>query len=118
MSKQQPSESTTLNMAARFFEKALVIIRPAYMKLLVVLIFAMLLAFFIFRDYTDRNLGLVLFVVVVMLFACLTAVLEYTKIKLRYINITVAELKGEFRDAVMEQQEKELARTAPRSKRQ
>jgi hypothetical protein len=84
MNEQQPSESKIPQTFAVFFEKALDVIEPPFMKLLVVFAVVVLLALLLVCSRINPGWGLVLVVVVVLLFACLAAVLQYAEMRLQY----------------------------------
>ena len=91
MSKQQPPENKALlpeviPALVTFFETALNVIKPSFMKLLVVFAVVVLLALLIVNETNSPVLAFALVVVVVLIFAFLAFALQlqYTEIRFRY----------------------------------
>lgn len=105
MGKQQPTVNNVLLRFASFFEAALKIVGPPYMKLFVVLGVVVLLALLLVKDQVDPGLGLELVVAVVLVFAFLVAILQYVEMRFRYSKRTEEELKKALREAVTELEE-------------
>jgi hypothetical protein len=113
MSKQQPSKNKVLLGFASFFERALDIIRPPFMKLLVVLVVAVLVYLLFKRESISQDLGLVLLVVVVLTFAFLAAALQYVDMRFRYSKRTEEQLKDALRDTVLDLQKERIGQISP-----
>jgi ABC-type transport system involved in cytochrome bd biosynthesis fused ATPase/permease subunit len=102
--EQPPSDSAILKVLLAFFEKAIDVLKPPVMKFFVVLSVALLLAFALARDKVDSELGFVLIIVVIVLFALIAGALEYAEKKFQYAKRTEEELKRALRDTVIELQ--------------
>jgi|GEM_PF-3365945 len=106
-SKKQPLKNSFLFIPLSFFEKALDVIKPPHMKLLTVFIVAVLSIAFLQKECANYTLRLVLVVVVVLVFACLSAFLQYAEMRFRYSLRTQEELKKALREEIMEKLRKE-----------
>jgi hypothetical protein len=110
MKEKSSLRSKALLTMAVFFEETLSVLRPSVVKLLVVLVVAVLLAFYFVRKNIDPALGLGLVIVVALLFACLAAALQYAGMRFRYAQRTEEQLKSALRETVLELQEKKMGR--------
>jgi c-di-AMP phosphodiesterase-like protein len=104
MTKAQSSDSKVVLGFSKFFEKALEVIRPPFMKLIVVFVVVLLLALFLLKRDIDPTLGFALVAVVVLILASLAAALHYAEMKLRYLRRTEEQLKSALRQVVTELQ--------------
>lgn len=114
MDEQRSLVREVLLRFASFFERALDIIEPPFMKLLVVLAVVVLLSLVFAQDKISAALGVVLLVVVVLVFALLVAALQYAEMRFHYIKRTEEELKKALRDTVTELQLQEGKMEQPR----
>jgi Flp pilus assembly protein TadB len=117
MTGQRPSENKGVMVRvvlafATFFERALDVLKPPIMKFFVVLAVTVLLYLLLERNIS-RNLGPLLLVAVILVFAFLVFTLEYTQIRFRYAQRTEEQLKKALRDAVMELQEEKIGQISP-----
>jgi hypothetical protein len=104
MDAQRSVAKEVLLRFASFFEKALDVIKPPFMKLVVVLAVVVLLYLIFAHDNISATLGVVLLVIVVLIFALLVAALQYAEMRFRYTKRTEEELKRALRDSVTELQ--------------
>ena len=105
MTEPENLRQKSLVAFSTFFEKALGAIRPPFMKLLIVLVVSVLLALVQLKGDISRDLGLILLVVVVLIFAFLAFALQYREMCYRYEQRTGNELKKQLREVVMELQQ-------------
>jgi len=102
--EQPPPDTAIVKVVLAFFEKALDVLKPPLMKFFVVLIVTLLLAFVLVRNNINTQLGFVLVIMVIVLFAIITATLQYAEMRLHYTKLTEEELKRALRDTVTELQ--------------
>jgi hypothetical protein len=112
MNEKLSPENKVLQVFAIFFEKALDILKSPFMKLLVVFIVTVLLALLLVKETISSALGFVLVVIVVLIFASITAALQYAEIRFRYAKRTEEQLKNALREVVMELQEAQRVKDA------
>lgn len=98
MKKKRITEGSIFSFCARFFEKALDLIKPSYMKLLVVFVVALLLVTLILKEHTSQNICIVIFAVVLLVFAILAGAVHYLEMKNHYSEETLEEFKKAIRE--------------------
>ena len=112
MNPKTPRSSSALGFYS-FFEKALEVIKPSYMRLLVVFVFALLVTLVFLKASTHLTLCLSIIAIVFVIFAFLTFALEFAAMRFRYLERTQESLKQALRSKVIE-----LAETADKEARQ
>jgi antibiotic biosynthesis monooxygenase (ABM) superfamily enzyme len=110
MKTLEPLENKNWIGFFRFFDKALSVLEPPYMKLLVVLLVGLLLTVLILKGLANANLCFILVALAILIFAFFALILQYSDIKYRYIQKTEEELKKILREVVLELQRKKMDR--------
>ena len=106
--------SPIVRVLAPIFEKSMSMIKPAFMRLIIFLLGALLLLIIIIKDKITPELWYIcyiLFIVIIFILALLAFSLEYIQLKLRYSQRTGEQLKKALREAVTALQELQKKKT-------